>query len=61
MTDFITGLTALFGLFWTQVGNATTFLTTNTIGIVLLFTMIASVIIDLIILMVTLKRNRSEE
>jgi hypothetical protein len=61
MTDFISGLNSLFGLFWTQIGNATNFLTTNTIGIVVLFTMIATVIIDLIILIVTLKRNRSEE
>lgn len=44
MTDLITGLNALFTMFWTQLTAFATWLTSSTLGIVFLSTIIISII-----------------
>lgn len=40
MTDLVTGLNSLFSMFWTQLTSLSSWLTSSTLGIVLMFSII---------------------
>jgi hypothetical protein len=60
MTNLINGLNSLFTLFWSQLSNFTNWFINDPIGQIILFILIIEIIVWIVILIISLGKQKKE-